>query len=54
MLLTGKSDINIYGATNHAEFLAVTAEYFFEKPDQFKQKHPELYKMLAEIFKQKP
>lgn len=49
----GKSDINVYGSTNHAEFFAVAAEYFFEKPDQFKQKHPELYDMLAEIFKQK-
>ena len=48
----GRSDINIYGATNHAEFFAVAAEYFFEKPDQFKQKHPELYNMLANIFKQ--
>ena len=50
----GKSDINIYGATNHAEFLAVAAEYFFDKPDQFKRKHPELYEMLSGIFKQKP
>ncbi len=50
----GKSDINIYGATNHAEFFAVATEYFFEKPDQFKEKHPELYNMLADIFKQKP
>ena len=51
---SGKSDINIYGATNHAEFFAVAAEYFFEKPDKFKEKHPELYTMLAEIFRQKP
>jgi MtfA peptidase len=54
VMKAGKSDINIYGAKNHAEFFAVAAEYFFEKPDQFKQKHPELYNMLATIFKQRP
>ncbi|MBU2047195.1 MAG: zinc-dependent peptidase, partial [Bacteroidetes bacterium] len=39
----GKSDINPYALTNEAEFLAVAAEYFFEKPDEFEKKHPELY-----------
>jgi Mlc titration factor MtfA (ptsG expression regulator) len=50
----GKSDINPYAITNEAEFLAVASEYFFEKPDQFKEKHPELYQQLSEIFRQKP
>lgn len=50
----GKSDINPYALTNEAEFLAVAAEYFFEKPDQFKQKHPELYLQLSQIFRQRP
>lgn len=50
----GHSDINPYALTNEAEFLAVAAEYFFEKPDQFKQKHPELYQQLTAIFRQKP
>lgn len=50
----GRSDINPYGLTNEAEFLAVASEYFFEKPDQFQQKHPELYLQLSQIFRQKP
>jgi Mlc titration factor MtfA (ptsG expression regulator) len=50
----GRSDINPYAITNEAEFLAVASEYFFEKPDQFKDKHPELYQQLSEIFRQKP
>lgn len=50
----GKSDINIYGTKNNAEFFAVVSEYFFEKPKQFKQKHSELYSMLSNIFRQQP
>ena len=53
-ILKGKSDINPYGATNKAEFFAVVSEYFFERPDLLEQKHPELYKLLQEIFKQDP
>ncbi len=50
----GKSDINPYAITNEAEFLAVVSEYFFEKPDQFKVKHPDLYQVLADTFLQDP
>ncbi|CAM4260030.1 hypothetical protein SAMN06265348_108149 [Pedobacter westerhofensis] len=50
----GKSDINPYAITNEAEFFAVVSEYFFEKPEQFKDKHPELYRMLADTFLQDP
>ena len=46
----GRSDINPYAATSEAEFFAVAAEYFFQKPDEFKHKHPELYAMLNQIF----
>jgi len=49
-MLEGKSDINVYGATNPQEFLAVTSEYFFEQPHLFKEKHPELYKVLSSVF----
>ncbi|HEY0244731.1 MAG TPA: M90 family metallopeptidase [Mucilaginibacter sp.] len=48
----GKSDINPYALTNEAEFFAVAAEYFFEKPDQLQIKHPELYEQLSGIFRQ--
>jgi Mlc titration factor MtfA (ptsG expression regulator) len=47
-----RSDINPYAVTNEAEFFAVVAEYFFQKPDEFGRKHPELYEMLVSIFKQ--
>jgi len=46
----GKSDINPYALTNEAEFFAVASEYFFSKPDQFQNKHPELYEQLRRIF----
>jgi MtfA peptidase len=49
-ILKNKSDINPYGAINKAEFLAVAAEYFFERPDLLEEKHPELYAMLKNIF----
>lgn len=44
------SDINLYGATNEAEFFAVVTEYFFERPDELKEKHPELYALLQQMF----
>jgi hypothetical protein len=50
----GHSDINPYGLTNEAEFFAVASEYFFENPVRMKQKHPELYTMLEQIFHQDP
>jgi len=50
----GKSDIDPYALTNEAEFFAVASEYFFEKPDRFQQRHPELYLQLSQIFRQTP
>lgn len=47
---TDQSDINPYGATNQAEFFAVVSEYFFERPQLLKRKHPELYRMLENMF----
>ncbi len=46
-----KSDIRKYGGTSEAEFLAVASEYFFEQPEIFEKKHPELYKMLSTCFR---
>ena len=48
----GRSDINAYGLTNEAEFFAVAAEYFFERPGVMERKHPELYAMLSRVFNQ--
>lgn len=50
----GRSDMNIYGATNKAEFFAVASEYFFERPDLFKENHADLYNLMVNIFHQKP
>jgi Mlc titration factor MtfA (ptsG expression regulator) len=51
-MMKDRSDINPYGATDQAEFFAVVSEYFFERPDLLQRKHPELYKMLEQIFRQ--
>ncbi len=50
----GDSDINPYGASSETEFFAVVSEYFFERPDLLKDKHPVLYKLLSTIFRQQP
>ncbi len=47
---SGDSDINPYGATSEAEFLAVASEYFFEQPLLLKEKHPDLFAYLQQIF----
>lgn len=48
----GKSDIDSYAATSATEFFTVVGEYFFERPDLLKQKHPALYDLLAKAFNQ--
>jgi Mlc titration factor MtfA (ptsG expression regulator) len=45
-----ESDIDIYAATNQAEFFAVVSEYFFERPDLLRTNHPQLFQMLERIF----
>ncbi len=49
-IIADKSDINPYGATNEAEFFAVVSEYFFERPEMLKEKHPDLHNLLLKIF----
>ena len=53
-IISGYSDMNIYGATNKAEFFAVASEYFFNSPYLFKENHPELYELMTKIFNQDP
>ncbi|THH40007.1 M90 family metallopeptidase [Neolewinella litorea] len=48
----GDSDIDDYALTNKAEFFAVAAEYFFNRPAAFAQKHPELFSLMERIFHQ--
>lgn len=49
-----KSVLHKYGATNPAEFFAVSTETFFEKPRQLKQHHPQLFKELQAFYKVNP
>jgi Mlc titration factor MtfA (ptsG expression regulator) len=47
------SDIDMYGATNTAEFFAVISEYFFKQPQLLQSNHPDLFEMLERIYKTK-
>jgi len=49
---SNNSNIRDYGATNKAEFLAVTSEYFFERPKLMQKKHPKLYQALSDFYQQ--
>jgi MtfA peptidase len=46
--------LDTYGAENEAEFFAVAAEAFFEKPAALLRTHPELYAELKRYFGQDP
>ena len=51
----GKSTvIDTYGATNTAEFFAVSTECFFEQPQLMAHRHPEWYALLREFYQQDP
>ncbi|MBM4192269.1 MAG: zinc-dependent peptidase [Gammaproteobacteria bacterium] len=43
-----------YGAEDLTEFLAVSAEFFFERPVDLRDRHPTLYVLLRESFKLDP
>lgn len=53
-LRRGKSVLDDYGAEDPVEFLAVAVEAFFEAPLALRQRHRELYAILAEYFNQDP
>jgi Mlc titration factor MtfA (ptsG expression regulator) len=46
--------LDTYGATNAAEFFAVSTEAFFERPIMLRAEHPRLYAELQNYFKQDP
>lgn len=50
----GKTDINTYGGVSETEFLPVVSEYFFNRPRLLREKHPELYQLLGQVFQQDP
>jgi Mlc titration factor MtfA (ptsG expression regulator) len=43
-----------YAASNDHEFFAVAVENFFERPNEFRDYHPELYSLLGELLNQNP
>ncbi|MFN2540757.1 MAG: zinc-dependent peptidase [Chthoniobacterales bacterium] len=46
--------LDTYGATNPAEFFAVSVEAFFERPRALRARHPNLYVELERYFRQDP
>ena len=50
----GDSDIDRYGGTSEVEFFAVAAEYFFERPQLFEKKHPQLFARMVKAFRREP
>ena len=46
--------IDTYGASNAAEFFAVSVEAFFERPAALRSTHPRLYAELGRYFNQDP
>src|SRR5207245_8515877 len=46
--------LDTYGATNPAEFFAVSTEAFFERPRALRARRPELYAELAHFYRQDP
>lgn len=46
--------LDIYGATNPAEFFAIVTEAYFERPRALRERHPELYAALGQFFQQDP
>ncbi len=53
-IIENQSNIDSYASYNQAEFFAVVSEYFFNMPEDFKQRHPELYEIMCKIFNQHP
>ena len=46
--------LDCYGATSPAEFFAVASEMFFMRPQALEHRHPELYAIFSEFYRQQP
>jgi Mlc titration factor MtfA (ptsG expression regulator) len=46
--------LDAYGATNEAEFFAVATELFFDRPEELRRHHAELYAVLQAFYRQDP
>jgi Mlc titration factor MtfA (ptsG expression regulator) len=42
-----KTVLSDYAATNYVEFLAVSFEVFFEKPEKFQHEYPDVYQQIS-------
>ena len=49
-----KIALDPYGAENPAEFFAVTSEAFFETPHILQREYPDVYRQLADFYRQDP
>jgi len=49
-----KTFLDVYGASNEAEFFAVATEEFFDRPIDLQQNSPDLYQVLGNYFRQDP
>lgn len=49
-----RAGLSSYALTNEAEYFAVASEAFFERPDDLRQRMPELYDLLERAFRQDP
>lgn len=47
-------DINTYGASSPAEFIAVLSELFFEQPLIIFGRYPQVYDLLRQFYRQEP
>ncbi|MEO9483220.1 MAG: zinc-dependent peptidase [Ekhidna sp.] len=43
-----------YGGVNNEEFFAVAVENFFERPEEFLQKHPKTFHTMCRLLRQNP
>jgi Mlc titration factor MtfA (ptsG expression regulator) len=50
----GASVLDTYGAEDAAELFAVATEAFFERGIELRGRHPELYRVLSEFYRQDP
>ena len=46
--------LDTYGAESEAEFFAVATECFFDCPVEMRDRHPKLYELLGEYYRQDP
>jgi len=46
--------MDVYAATNEAEFFAVATEQFFDQPRLMIDHAPDLYRVLKEYYRQNP